>query len=130
MKKFLIFCLAVFAGAGLIKAQNTKDTITETQKPTNIPVISLTDSDIQNDAQSQDISGLLQSSDDVYVSVAGYTFGQAFYRIRGYNSEYYSVLINGVSANDPQTGRAFWSNWGGLNDATRSQVELNGLSFS
>ncbi|MBP7463098.1 MAG: TonB-dependent receptor plug domain-containing protein [Bacteroidales bacterium] len=130
MKKFLIFCLAVFAGAGLIKAQNTKDTITETQKPTNIPVISLTDSDIQNDAQSQDISGLLQSSDDVYVSVAGYTFGQAFYRIRGYNSEYYSVLINGVSANDPQTGRAFWSNWGGLNDATRSQVEYNGLSFS
>ncbi|HOY39388.1 MAG TPA: TonB-dependent receptor, partial [Bacteroidales bacterium] len=58
------------------------------------------------------------------------TFGQAFYRIRGYDSQYYQVLINGVGANDPETGRAFWSNWGGLNDATRSQIEYNGLNFS
>lgn len=131
MKKFFLISLAILtAGAGLIKAQSTKDTIIEGQKLTSIPVVSLTDSDIQNDAQSQDISGLLQSSDDIYVSVAGYTFGQAFYRMRGYNSEYYSVLINGISANDPQSGRAFWSNWGGLNDATRSKVGYNGLSFS
>ncbi|HOY39577.1 MAG TPA: hypothetical protein PLK75_09785, partial [Bacteroidales bacterium] len=57
--------------------QSTKDTIIEDHKLTNIPVISLSDSDLQNDAQSQDISGLLQSSSDVFVSVAGYTFGQA-----------------------------------------------------
>ncbi len=128
-KKLIIFLSAALLSATLA-AQPVEDSIPSEAKLTNIPVISLSDSDIQNDAQSQDISGLLQSSSDVYVSLSGYTFGQVFYRIRGYDSDNYSVLINGVSANDPQTGRAFYSTWGGLNDATRSTINYNGVGFS
>ncbi|NLA24325.1 MAG: TonB-dependent receptor plug domain-containing protein, partial [Bacteroidales bacterium] len=131
MRRVLLFSLIFILWFNQTKAQELTDSIiSEESKFTNIPTISLSDNEIQNDAQSQDISGLLQSSSDIYVSTAGYTFGQAFYRIRGYNSEYYSVLINGISANDPLTGRAFWGSWGGLNDATRQQMGYNGLSFT
>jgi hypothetical protein len=91
------------------------------------PVISLSAEDIEGDSQSYDISRLLQGSRDVYVSTAGFDFGQARYRIRGYNSENTSVLMNGIPVNDMETGRAFYSNWGGLNDATRLTEGYTGI---
>lgn len=94
----------------------------------DLPVISI--EDIEGDAESHDISSLLQGSRDVFVSTAGYTFGQARFRIRGYDSENTTVMINGIQVNDPETGRAFYSNWGGLNDATRMTVTHNGIGVS
>jgi len=95
-----------------------------------LPVITLQDSDLDSDDQSQNISGLLQSSRDIYISTAGYTFGQTRYRIRGYDSENTYVLMNGVPLNDMETGRAYWSAWGGLNDVTRLQEISFGISES
>lgn len=96
----------------------------------DIPVITLTESELEDDMQSQNISGLLQSVQDVYMNTAGYTFGQARFRIRGYENENFLVLMNGLVLNDAETGRAFYNYWGGLNDATRNKVTTSGLHFS
>ncbi len=101
-----------------------------TQEVSVAPVITLTASDLESDMESQDISGLLQASRDVYVSTAGYTFGAAQYRIRGFDSENTVVMINGVPVNDMITGRVFWSSWGGLNDVTRFPEVQSGIGAS
>lgn len=95
-----------------------------------IPIITLSASDFETDDEVHDISGLLQGSRDVFMSTAGFTFGSARFRVRGYNSENSTVLINGVTVNDPETGRAFYSTWGGLNDAMRNTVNTIGLAPS
>lgn len=96
----------------------------------DIPVLTISIEDIEGDAGSHDISSLLQGSRDVYVSTAGYNFGSARYRIRGYDSENTRVMINGIPVNDPETGRAFYSTWGGLNDATRMTVTHHAIGVS
>ncbi|HCA82803.1 MAG TPA: TonB-dependent receptor [Flavobacteriales bacterium] len=84
-----------------------------------LPIFTSTSGDNDDQTESQDISGLLQASRDVYASVAGFNFGNARFRIRGLNSDHTSVFINGIRVNDLETGWASWSNWGGLNDVTR-----------
>lgn len=93
-------------------------------------VVELSETELTEDSQSQDISGLLQSSNDVFVSTAGYVFGPARFRMRGYDSENTKVSINGVNLNDVESGRAYWSVWGGLNDATREKEVVNSLNKS
>jgi hypothetical protein len=107
----------------------SSDTIPPGQDP-DIPIITLTAEDMEGDADSYDISSLLQGSRDIYVSTAGYNFGAARYRIRGYDSENTLVMINGIPVNDPETGRAFYSTWGGLNDATRMTVGHSGIGVA
>ncbi len=124
-KRTLIFIALLGTLSGF--AQVT-DTVPDTSP--EIPVITLTDSDFDSDNQSQDISGLLSASKDVYVNTAGYTFGQARFRIRGYDNQNSYVLINGIYVNDAETGRPAYGNWGGLNDVMRNKVVSSGLVFS
>jgi hypothetical protein len=95
-----------------------------------LPTVVLSESDFEGGRSSNDISGLLQSSRDIFVSTAGFNFGSARFRIRGYDSENLSVMINGTPMNDLETGRASWSNWGGLNDAVRFTEISNGVAAS
>ena len=46
---------------------------------------------------------------------------QARFRLRGLDSEYGTTMINGITMNKIYDGRPQYSNWGGLNDATRNQ---------
>jgi hypothetical protein len=95
-----------------------------------MPVITLSEVELDSDELSQDMSALLQSSGDVFVRTAGFTFGQGRFRIRGYDNKYSRVLINGVVVNDAETGRPYYSNWGGLNDAMWNKDNQYGLGFS
>lgn len=95
-----------------------------------LPIFSTTAGDLDADLGSQDVSGLLQSSRDVFTSVAGFNFGNARFRIRGLGSENSVVLINGVRVNDLENGWASWSNWGGLNDITRYMKVSSSVSAS
>ncbi|HQW87154.1 MAG TPA: Plug domain-containing protein, partial [Flavobacteriales bacterium] len=95
-----------------------------------VPVYTVTSSDLESELGSQDISGILQSSRDVFASTAGLSWGPARFRIRGLDGENTSVLINGILVNDPEAGWATWSQWGGLNDVTRSMEIRTGLSAS
>jgi hypothetical protein len=81
-----------------------------------------------NESQAQNISGLLQSSRDVYVKQVGFNFSFARFRMRGYDSDFTNVFIQGISANDPETGMAIWAYWGGLNDITRYPEIGNGIT--
>ncbi len=95
-----------------------------------IPILSISIDDLEGEAESYDISSLLRGSRDIYVSTAGFNFGSARYRIRGYDNENTTVMINGIPVNDPETGRAFYSVWGGLNDATRMTVDHYGIGVA
>ena len=94
----------------------------------DVPTVILMDSDFDESSTSvNDASTLLNSSRDVFNSIAAYNFGSLRYRVRGNDSKYSEVMINGISMNDPETGRPVFSNWGGLNDAFRNSVLVEGL---
>jgi len=91
----------------------------------DIPIIVLEEADL-DDESSQSISGILQSSDDVFSEIAAYTFGNARFRARGYDAENSAVFFNGLDMNNPETGRSFYSDWGGLNDVQRNKEVFYG----
>ena len=95
-----------------------------------IPVFTTGMNLLESESESQDISGLLQSSRDVYTSQAGFNFSAARFRLRGYSSEHTTLLLNGIPVNDAENGWAIWSYWGGLNDMTRYPTNRTGVSSS
>ncbi|WP_242117378.1 TonB-dependent receptor [Aestuariivivens sediminicola] len=76
------------------------------------------------------VSGLLASTLDIFQRTAAFQFGPSFYRARGLDSEYGSVLINGIEMNKVYDHRPQWSNWGGLNDVMANQELSWGISPS
>ena len=94
-------------------------------------LISLTDGDLSDDFESVSSSmGLLQSTRDIFLNRAAFDFGQAFFKVRGYDSRNGTVLINGVPMNKFFDGRPQWNNWGGLNDVVRNQEFTNSLTLN
>lgn len=133
MNKKIATFLAVFLGASSAWSQvePSKEPVDSLNAPgARLPIFSTTAGDLNADMGSQDVSGLLQSSRDVFTSVAGYNFGNARFRLRGLGSENSIVLINGVRVNDLENGWASWSSWGGLNDVTRNMEVHTGVSSS
>ena len=94
--------------------------------------ISLSEDELSEDEKgsSENVSGLLQSTKDVFLRAAAFNFGPARFRVRGYDSSYGEILMNGIPMNKINDGRPQWSDWGGLNDATRNQEFANGLIAS
>ena len=96
-----------------------------------LSLITITDNDLGDDnSGSETTAGLLQASRDVFQQAAAFNWGQARYRVRGLDSEYGVTMINGINMNKVYDGRAQYSNWGGLNDATRNQEFTNGSAPS
>lgn len=94
-------------------------------------LITLTDGDLLDDEETvSGALGLLQSTKDVFLNRAAFDFGQAFFKIRGYDSQNGNVLINGVPMNKFFDGRPQWNNWGGLNDVVRNQEYTHSLSIN
>lgn len=92
-----------------------------------IPVITLA-GDEATATGTQNVSGVLTASRDVFVSAAAFVFGPARFDIRGYDSDYSTVTLNGLPVNDLESGQVFWSNWGGLNDVLRNRTNSIGLA--
>lgn len=87
-----------------------------------LSLVTITENDLGDDnSGSESTSGLLQSSRDTYQQAAAFNWGLARFRIRGLDNEYGVTMINGIAMNKLYDGRPQWSNWGGLNDATRNQ---------
>lgn len=93
-------------------------------------LITLTESELLDDEVNSNSSALLQATRDVFLNRAAFDFGQAFFRVRGYDSQNGKVLVNGIPMNKFYDGRPQWNNWGGLNDVTRNQQFSNGLATS
>jgi len=87
-----------------------------------LSLITITENDLGDDnSGSESTAGLLQASRDAFQQAAAFNWGQARFRIRGLDNEYGTTMINGIVMNKIYDGRPQWSNWGGLNDATRNQ---------
>jgi len=114
------FTLEVEAGQKLdLGVVALEDDITSEQQ---LSLITITDNDLGDDnSGSENTAGLLQASRDNFQQAAAFNWGLARFRIRGLDNEYSTTMINGVVMNKIYDGRPQWSNWGGLNDATRNQ---------
>ncbi|CAN5298923.1 carboxypeptidase-like regulatory domain-containing protein [soil metagenome] len=91
-----------------------------------IPTVSLSDNDLRGDG-AQNVSGLLTSSRDVFISTSAFMFGTYRFRIRGYDSENTDVFLDNLPMEDLEDGRTYWNQWGGLNDVFRSRENVVGL---
>lgn len=88
----------------------------------------------EDDESAQSTSALATSNNDVYLSNVGYLFSPMRFRVRGYDSQYSDMYINGAWFNDAETGRFSYGLIGGMNDATRNKegigpFEINNFTF-
>jgi hypothetical protein len=90
---------------------------------TDLYVISISDDNLnsEDDVLTENISGLLQSSKDVFLRAAAFDFSATFFKPRGLDNSNGKLLINGLEMNKQFNGRPQWANWGGLNDVQRNQ---------
>ncbi|WP_317171463.1 TonB-dependent receptor [Tamlana sp. I1] len=97
----------------------------------NLFTITLSDDELNDDTNASDnISGLLAASLDVFQRTAAFEFSASFFRVRGLDSNNGLVHINGIEMNKTYNGRPQWSNWGGINDVLRNQELSMGLAPS
>ena len=88
----------------------------------------------EDDESAQSTFALVTSNNDVYLSNVGYLFSPMRFRVRGYDSQYSDMYINGAWFNDAETGRFSYGLIGGMNDATRNKegigpFEINNFTF-
>ena len=87
--------------------------------------------EFDNDSSTSDTQALpssLAASKDLYNNIASYRFSEMRFNVRGYDSKYGDVYLNGIRFNDALTGYGPWSLWSGMNDATRNQESAAGLT--
>ncbi len=96
----------------------------------NDNLIALTETELADDEGVGMANALLRATRDVFLTRAAFDFGQAFFRVRGYDSQRGEVRINGLRMNKFYDGRPQWNQWGGLNDVTRNQEYTHGLDFN
>ena len=108
-------------------ASDTINSLSDTDDVVDLFSISLSDDELNDDTSAADnISGLLNSSMDVFYRTAAYEFSSSFFKVRGLDSDNAILQINGIKMNKLYNGRPQWSNWGGLNDVLRNQELSNG----
>lgn len=81
-------------------------------------------------SDEQPLPSALSASKDVFTNIASYRFSEMRFNVRGYDSQYQDIYLNGIRFNDAMTGYGPWSLWSGLNDATRNQETISGLGFT
>lgn len=118
LKKFTLLTLLAFSCAiSFSQDDTTKVGSIEDSLNDNTPVFISNLDDVGNNGGN--VSGLLQSSRDVFAATAGFNFFAARFRIRGYDGDKTTIFINGVPTGDAVTGWSQFYKWGGLNDVTR-----------
>ena len=95
---------------------------------TNEGIPTITAEELSAESGSNNVSGLLHGSRDVFLSAAAYTFGTMRFKIRGYKNVYSDTYINGLPMSNMENGSVYWSNWGGLNNVTRYKDTHLGLT--
>ena len=94
-------------------------------------VISIIENDLNDDnGGAENSSGLLLASKDAFQQAAAFNWGQARFRMRGLDSQYAQLLMNGFVLNKMHDGRPQWSDWGGINEVLRNQEIAIGTSAS
>jgi hypothetical protein len=92
----------------------------------NIPVVSLDESDL-SDGSAQNVSSVLTAGRDPFFSAAAFSFSPLRFRIRGYDADWNTTLMNGIPVDNLDNGFTPWGLWGGLNDVMRNRDVSVGL---
>ena len=98
------------------------------QGSSDIPTLSLGDDDLKENSSNNSVSTVLNASRDPFNSAATFAFSIARFRIRGYDDENFSTLMNGAILTDLATNRSEFNAWSGLNDVVRTRENSIGLS--
>ena len=85
---------------------------------------------IERESSGRNISMMLKSAVGVYVTETGGGDGDVRINIRGFNQRNVAVMIDGIPMNDMENGWVYWSNWFGLDLATRTMQVQRGLGAS
>ncbi|MDR1975054.1 MAG: outer membrane beta-barrel family protein [Bacteroidales bacterium] len=123
VKKFFV-CVLMSCFTAVAFASPQQDTVDNVSDDI---VLSELDADEDVGYGGQAVSSLFLNSQDVFDRNIGYALSPFFFKTRGYDNNDNSVYINGVIMNDAETGRSSFSEWGGLNDATRNKEIISGL---
>ena len=73
------------------------------------------------DGSNQTIGSIGNGSDDIFLNAASFNFSPMRFSIRGYDQQYTTAQINGVSFNDGARGRFNYSMLGGMNQMFRNR---------
>jgi hypothetical protein len=138
MKKKLLFSILIVTSSLSVFSQvdNTKSdsTRTVTQEPNVTSATSISEGQDNDDNSGNTfIPSMLQSSRDIFVNNTSYTFSIAFFRSRGYDNRFNGIYLNGYNMNSLVTGRATFSQWGGLNHVVRypdTRINMTPASFT
>lgn len=121
-----LLCTAPLAFAQTEQEQN--DSLQNTFREDNATFL-FSEDQLSEDDDNANVTSLLQSSNDPYLSEVGYLFSPMRFKYRAFDSQYNRNFMNGVMMNNVETGRFSFSGMtGGLNDATRNKegVDLFG----
>lgn len=99
-------------------------------RETPVAFSSIKPAKIEEELAAQDLPMILNSTPGVYATQQGGGDGDARINIRGFNQRNIAVMIDGVPVNDMENGWVYWSNWSGLDLATRSIQVQRGLGAS
>ncbi|MBW4890629.1 TonB-dependent receptor [Mucilaginibacter sp. HMF5004] len=85
---------------------------------------------IEEKGAGQEFPEVLKETPGVMATRTGGGFGDARISIRGFSSNNVALLINGIPANDVESGTIYWSDWAGLADVTSQIQAQRGLGAS
>ena len=115
MHKINSLCIVVFLLTinSFSQSESNQETVndsiislSETDDVVDLFSISLSDDELNDDTSvSDNISGLLNSSMDIFYRTAAYEFSSSFFKVRGLDTENASLHINGIKMNKIYNGR-------------------------
>ena len=118
MKKWLLFPMLCFSFMLIGYAQNP-DSLSVEEDWQNMAAEAMYEDFMDEESgMSNFVPGLLHSSADVFSS-SSYNLSAGYFKTRGLDSKYQTICMNGLNMANPITGRARWSQWGGLNHVIR-----------
>jgi len=115
------------------KAKSDTISVFDTQEDVASSFSSISEGQSDDEGGTNFIPSLLHSAQDVYQGNTAFNFSIANFRNRGYDSQYQDVSINGFLMNNMVTGRASFSQWGGLNHVVRwpeRVIDMNPATFT
>ena len=128
---FVTYLISGYSQVDSTKVDSLKISTNEVNNTSNSSIGEGQDND--ENSSSNFVPSMLQSSRDIYVNNTSYTFSIAFFRSRGYDNKYHNIYLNGFNMNSLVTGRATFSQWGGLNHVVRypdTKINMSPASFT
>lgn len=126
----VLLLVFIYGSAYSQVTSSVSDTTGGASDQSDAPAFDTENLDDDNTSVGGFVPGLLHSSRDIYANNTSYTFGIAYFKSRGIDSKYQTIAINGLEMENLVTGRAAYSQWGGLNRVFRWPENITNLSPS